>query len=511
MEHVMEGIQVLLSWQCLLAVVCGVGIGMMFGLTPGLDATSGTALLIPFTYGMQPTTAIVLLASLYAAASYAGSITAICIGTPGTPAAAATLLDGYPLMKKGRAGEALFVALYASVIGGLVSNIMLALTAGPLAAVALRFGPVEYFALALFGLTIVAGLSGRNWLKGFLVAALGLLIVTIGIDSFVAAPRFTFGNVNLLSGISFVPALVGLFALSEALVSIEELGPKTVIQKVTNKIPSLKEIKGLSKVIAVSTAIGAFLGALPGVGAATACWIGYNQARNMSKHPEVFGKGSLEGVAAPQAADNGSVSTALIPLLTMGIPGSATAAVLLGAFTLHGLTVGPELFEKNGSVVYGLIAALFLANIVMGIMGFFGIRVWTKFLELPKGALTALIFAFAVVGSYSLRNSLFDVGTMLVFGIMGFILRKYNFPLAPMVLALVLGPMIESNFRRAMAVSDNGALIFLTRPISLLFIILAIISFVLPFIQLYIAKKKAEKSGLSQDEVMADIEKYFSD
>ncbi|MDN5348213.1 MAG: putative tricarboxylic transport rane protein [Clostridia bacterium] len=511
LQNLLQGLEITFTWQGILAVAAGVFIGILFGLTPGLDATSGVALMLPFTYPMPATIALLFLGGLYCAASYAGSITAICLGVPGTPAAAATALDGYPLMKKGRAGEALFVSLYSSVIGGLISTVFLVLLMGPLVKMALSFGPAEYFSLALFGLTVIASLVGRQFIKGFIVAVLGLLISTVGMDAYTSYPRFTFGIPELFEGISFVPAMVGLFAVSEALVNLEKLGAGRVVSAVANRIPGWKEIKKLHGIILINSFIGSFLGALPGVGAATACWVSYNQAQRMSKHPEKFGTGILEGVAAPESSNNATVSTALAPLLALGVPGSATAAVLLGALIMHGLQPGPELFKKAPDVVYALLASLFVANIIMGILGYFGIRLWTSFLKLPIGVLTALIFGFAFLGAFGVRYTLIDVIIMLAFGFLGYILRKFEFPLPPLVLALVLGFMVEDNFRRALMISNNGALIFVTKPLSLVFLILAILSLFAPYIQTQWAIRKARREGKTVEEALEEVSRMFSD
>ena len=496
LEHIAQGAAGTFTTPNMIALVIGVAIGVIFGVLPGLDATSGVALVLPFTYGMPPLTSLILLTGIYTGAEYGGSVSAICIGLPGTPAAASTVLDGYALRKKGLPGKALGAAITGSFCGGVMGSIALVLLVFPLSALALIMGPVDYAALGIFALSIVSSLAGRSLVKGFISCGIGLFVATIGIDPFTSWARFTFGSVDLLAGVALIPALLGLFALSEAFIQIEATG---LVQRVSESfsamLPNRSEIRSLMPAIFRSGIIGVVIGVMPAVGAATANWIAYNEARRWSKHPEEFGHGALEGIAAPESANNASVGGALVPLLTLGIPGSATTAVMLGAFTLHGLVPGTELFTKNADVVYGLFFSVFVMDVVLLIFGVIGTRLWLRVLDIPRGILTTFIFALSFVGAYSIRNSLFDVGACLVFGLVGYVLRKFDFSIVPMVIAMVLSFLIETNLRRALVLSGGSFTIFFTRPLSVIFLLLGLVTFLYPLLigRRGIAQARAEE------------------
>jgi len=491
LHHLADGFATLIGsglvgvpwWEPTLVVAGGIVIGIFVGVMPGLSASTGVALMVPFTYGMHPLIALILLAAVYTASAYGGCITAIAINTPGTPAAVALSFDGYALTKRGDPGRALGSAVVANCTGGIIGTLILILFSVPLAKAALAFGPPEYFALAIFGLTIVVSMEQKNMLKGAVSTVLGLLLMTIGLDPISGYMRFTFGVPELTDGIAFIPALIGLFAVGEVLLNIEKFEPvQARLQTFSSKMPSRSELLGLKRSILQSSVLGTVIGVVPGAGATIAAFIAYNEARRTSRTPDEFGKGSLEGVAAPAAAAGGSVGGALVPLLTLGIPGSAATAVLVGALMLHGVTPGPELFAgKNSYLVYGLFASLVLGNAILLVLGVAGNRLWVKIISAPKALLFPVILVIAFVGSYGVANSMFDVVICLVFGIFGWILRRYGFPTAPLVLALILGYMAESNFRRALIMGD--ASIFLTRPVSAVMLILAILSFAMPFIR----------------------------
>ncbi len=487
------GIDGIAWWEPSLVIGGGIIIGIFVGVMPGLSASTGVALMVPFTYGMHPLIALILLAAVYTASAYGGCITAIAINTPGTPAAVALSFDGYALTKRGEPGRALGSAVVANCTGGIIGTFILVLFSVPLAKAALAFGPPEYFALAIFGLTIVVSMEQKNMLKGAVSTVLGLLLMTIGLDPISGYMRFTFGVPELTDGIAFIPALIGLFAVGEVLLNIERYeAVQAGLQTFSSKMPSGKELWGLKRSILQSSAVGTVIGVVPGAGATIAAFIAYNEARRTSKTPEEFGKGSLEGIAAPAAAAGGSVGGALVPLLTLGIPGSAATAVLVGALMLHGVTPGPELFAgKNSYLVYGLFASLVLGNAFLLVFGILGNRLWVKIISAPKALLFPVILVIAFVGSYGVANSMFDVVICLVFGILGWILRRYGFPTAPLVLALILGYMAESNFRRALIMGD--ASIFLTRPVSAIMLVLAVLSFSMPFIRARKQKKEAQK------------------
>ncbi len=492
LTHLLNGFGTLFNPTALLIIVAGVMMGILVGVLPGLSPAMGVALLVPFSYGMSPLHAMILLASVYAAANYGGTITAIAINTPGTPSAIVSTFDGYPLTKQGQPGRALGASVMASAAGGFLGALVLVFFSVPLAKAALHFGPPEYFALAVFGLTIISSLSSGNYVKAFIATLIGLLLNTIGMDPFTGYQRFTFNIPELADGFSFIPALIGLFALSEIFLSIErEKTVKAALKKISGKMPAVKEMWKIKRAILQSSVLGTVIGVVPGAGATIAAFISYNEAKRASKHPEEFGKGSLEGVAASGAATSGSVGGALVPLLTLGIPGSAATAVLIGALMMHGLTPGPELFKDKAPIVYGLFASLFIAYFVMLFLGIIGNQLWIKIISAPKAVLNPVILAIAFIGSYAVGNSMFDVWACLGFGVLGWILRRYDFPTAPVILGLILGFLAETNFRRALLMGDWD--IFFTRPVSLIMIILAVVSFFWPFLKVYREKRKAIK------------------
>jgi len=474
-ENLAAGFVLVAQWQNALAIVVGSIVGYLVGALPGLSAGMGIALLLPFTFYMPPLTSLVLLTSLYSAAEYGGSITAVLINVPGEAGATPTTFDGYPLTQKGQPGKALGISIVASAYAGLASTIALILVSIPLAQIALRFGPPEYFALGIFGLTTVAGLAGKSWVKGFIAVLFGLLITTIGVDAVSGTSRYIFAK-SLYEGIPLIPVLVGLFAISEVFETMEEMGERLVYRKFSGTLPTLQEYLGTHTAMLRGTIIGFIIGIVPGAGKAVASFIAYNEERRASKHPELFGTGVLEGVAAPEAANNAVVGGALVPLLSLGIPGSAAAAVLIGAFTIQGLQPGPLLFVKEPGLVYGLFASLLIGNLVMLAMGLLGTKLWAKVLDVPKNILTPIVLAICLFAAYAESGNVFTVWLALLFGILGYFLRKYGFPVAPIVLAIVLGSMIEISFRRSLILSDGSLAILVTRPVALVILGLATLS-----------------------------------
>lgn len=482
MQLLLEGFEQILTINNIFIVLFGSGIGIIIGALPGLNASMGVALLLPLTYGMEPLSAIVMLLGIYCGAIYCGSITAILIKTPGTTAAACTVYDGYEMAQKGEAGKALGMAATASLIGGLFSVIVLIFLSPPLARIALAFGPPEYFALAFFGLSIITSLSTDNMIKGLVSAVLGLLLSTVGLDILTGYPRFTFGNVEMLNGISFIPVLIGLFAVSQVFINVEKNAAYGEVKsKISGMMLSLKDVLSVWTTILRSAIIGTVIGILPGAGATIAAFIGYNEAKRWSKHPEKFGTGILEGIAAPETANNAATGGAMVPLLSLGIPGSETTAVLVGAFMIQGLRPGPLLYRDHPELVYGIFAGLIMANIAFYLLGMFGARIFAQVTRIPYRILLPLIMVFAVVGSYAENNSLFDILLMLIFGIVGYFMKKFEFPTSPLVLALVLGPLTESSFRRGLIMSQGNWSIFIARPISLVLIIIGLITLISPF------------------------------
>ena len=480
-ENWILGLSQVAQWQVVVAIALGVAMGIMVGAMPGLSGPTGIALMIPFTYVLSPIVSLALLIPLYGAAEYGGCITAITINTPGTPSGAITALDGYPLTQKGQTGRALTLSIASSVFGGFFSTVMLILFSIPLAQVAIAFGPVQYFALGVFGLSIIASLAGGNWLKGVIAALIGLMIKTIGSDPLTGAFRYTLGWPTLWDGVAFVPAMLGLFAITEVFVIIEA-GAKSRLRKgsifSTERMP-WREIARLWKCLLRSAIIGTLVGVVPGVGASIGSIVSYNEARRFSKKPEEFGHGALEGVCASETANNSVVGGALVPLLTLGVPGSGSAAVLLGALYLHNIAPGPLLFANRPDIIYGIFICLFLGNIVMLALGLVGVRFWLKVVQVSPAILAPVIFAIAFIGAYSIGGSTGDIIIMLVMGLIGYVMRKFRFPLVPVVIALVLGEMVEISLRRALIISGGSFLIFLKNPISLGLLILAVGSIVL--------------------------------
>jgi len=468
----------------MLAIMGGVVGGLVIGSLPGLTANMGVALLLPVTFSMGPIEALLMLASLYTAAIYGGSLSAILLYTPGTSASAATAIDGFELTRQGKAGTAIRISTFSSMFGGLISAVFLLLLAPPLSLVSLKFGPPEYFLLAVFGLTVIGTLASGNMIKGLLSGALGLLLSTAGMDLDSGFPRFTFGVFALHSGIEFVPAVIGLFSMSQALIMSEEVH-KTIQQAKTPSgtdwrfFPSLEELRRIKFTLLRSSLIGVFIGILPGAGGDIGSWVSYNEAKRFSKNREKFGKGAIEGVCASEAANNAVTGSSMIPMLTLGIPGSATAAVMLGALIIQGLVPGRELFTRNGYITYTFIVGFFFANIIMGIIGMLLSRHVTYITRLSNNALIPVIIILCIVGSYSLGNNIFDVYVMLAFGFLGFAMRKTGFHPAPTILGLILGPMAENGFRQSVTLS-KGALFsyFFTRPICLILFALIAISIV---------------------------------
>lgn len=459
----------------LIFILIGVTAGIIVGCLPGLTATMGCALLIPFTFSLPPVQGLLLLMGIFTGGIYGGSISGILIRTPGTPAAAATLLDGYPLSLKGEAGKAIGIATIASFVGGTIGALTMAFLAPEIAQFGLRFGPPEFFALAIFGLSMIISISGESLLKGAIAALFGLLITTIGFDPLSGVPRFSFGNDNLLGGITFIPALIGLFGFAQVFRNIEkmEIVPQ-VKSKVGKILPRFKEVKPLLPTMAKSGCMGAMTGSVPGLGCDVAAFIAYGEAKRTSKQPEEFGKGALEGVAAPEAANNGATGGAMIPMLTLGVPGDAVTAVLLGALTIHGFQPGPLLFRDHLEIVYPIFAGMILCQLALLMVGLAGARLFSRLINIDIKVLTPVIFLLCIVGSYSMRFSFFDAGLALSIGVLAYFMGKAKFPVSPILLALILGPMAEQNMRRSLMLSHDDPTIFFTRPISAVFLVLAV-------------------------------------
>ncbi|HKC42869.1 MAG TPA: tripartite tricarboxylate transporter permease [Burkholderiales bacterium] len=450
----------------LLFALAGCVLGTLIGVLPGLGPAAGTAILIPLTFALDATGAIIMLAAIYYGAMYGGTITSVLINVPGEAASVVTCLDGYQMARQGRAGTALGIAAIGSFIGGVVASVALAVVAPPLARFALSFGPPEFFSLMVLGLSLVTGLAGESLVAALLMTVLGLLLALIGIDPVRGAPRFTFGVPELYDGLGFVPVVMGLFGVAEILLTVEAPFGRLVATKIEGLWPSRAEWRRSSGAIGRGTAVGLALGLIPGVGAVIPTFMAYILEKRLSKHPEKFGTGVIEGVAAPETANNAYANASMIPLLVLGVPSSPTIAILMGAFIINGLTPGPFLFKERPDLVWTVIASFFVGNAILLILNLPLVGLWAKLLKVPYQYLCAGTLLFCVVGAYSLKGTVFDVGVMLASGVFGYWLRKLGFPLAPAVLALILGPLMEKSLRTSLEISGGDFGIFLARPIS---------------------------------------------
>lgn len=484
-ELLTQGFSTLLNNpQALLFATFGVMLGIVIGALPGLTATMGVAILLPFTYGMEPVSGLLMICGVFFGGVYGGSIPAILLKIPGTPAAAATAIDGYELTKQGKAGLALSAATFSSFSGGTLSIIVLMFLSPVLASWALKFSASESFALATFGLSIIASISGESLIKGLIAGVGRLLIATIGLDPMGGFPRFTGGFVELMN-VPFIPVMIGLFAASEAFRSMEQnqqirQGAKVAIGSLLLPWQTLRRI---ALTILRSSGLGVFIGMIPGAGADIAAFVAYNETRRFSKTPENFGKGEIKAVASCEAGANGCTGGALLPMLTLGIPGDAVTAIMLGALTLQGMQPGPLMFTDHGDMVYTLFVGMIFCYFMLLVLGLLSLKVIGNVVKIPGNILTPMILALCVVGTYALNNSLFDVGIMLIAGVVGYFMQKGGYPASPVVLALIMGPMAESNFRRALSLS-GGSLDFLyTRPITLALLTLAAFTLLTPIIR----------------------------
>lgn len=478
---IIDALFLALQPSVLLYMFLGVAGGVFIGCLPGLTTTMGVALVLPITFGMDATHSILLLIGVYVGAVYGGSISAILLNTPGTPASAATAIDGHAMAARGEAGRALGISTTSSFLGGIISCFFLILISPYLAKFALQFSAPEFFMLAMFGLCIISSISGKSVLIGLLCGAFGVLIATIGIDDISGVARFTFGNINLFSGVNFIPVMIGLFAMSQAFVAVEDIMKETSkAKKVTRVLPLKEDWRLIFKNSSVFGSLGTFIGSIPGVGADIASFIAYGQSKGLSKESEKYGTGVTDAISAPESANNGVTGGALIPMLTLGVPGDAVAAIMIGALTVQGLQPGPLLFQNNTEVVYAIFIGLLVANVFMLCIGLSSVRLFTRVLSVPKSVLTPIIFLLCFVGSYSLANNFFDVVVMFVFGVFGYFLKKIEVSPSPIILGLILGPMAESNFRRALLMSRGEYDTFFSSGISWFFFILILISILFP-------------------------------
>ena len=458
----------------LLFALAGCLLGTLIGVLPGIGPVAGSALLLPVTFGLPPTASIIMLAAIYYGAMYGGTLTSVLVNVPGEAASAITCIDGYAMARRGRAGPALTIAALGSFIGGMVATLGLVLLAVPLTRLALKFGPPEFFALMLVGLSLVTGLAGRSVLLALVSAVAGLLIAMVGLDPVAGAPRFTLGRLELMSGINVVIVAMGLFGVGEILVSLErEAVMKPIGARLRDLFLTAEDARRSVLPVARGTAIGFFLGLIPGVGAVVPTVMSYVTEKRMSKTPDRFGTGMIEGVAGPETANNAYATSALIPLFTLGIPGSPTVAIIMGAFMMKGLIPGPFLFRDHAEVAWGVIASLCVGNVMLLVLNLPLIPLWVKLLRIPRPILYAFILGFCVIGAYSIDGQMFDVGLMTAFGVLGYLFKKIDVPLAPLILTLILGPLMEQSLRQSLEISRGDFSIFFSRPISLTLIVIA--------------------------------------
>lgn len=466
----LEGFALFLSVENILIVGIGVVVGTMIGAIPGMTTPMGVALALPFTFSLPPVAGILLLLGVYKGGLYGGSITAILIKTPGTPAAACTVLDGYPLSQKGHARKALDIALYSSCTADFISNLSLILFAGVLASFALRFGPPEFFTLIVFSLTIIAGVSGPNLAKGILSACLGLMLATVGLDLIYGTERFIFGDYRLMGGLNFIPVLIGLFALPEIINHATRNARFTPeARQNLGAGATFGEYLGVLKSVIRGSLFGVILGAIPGIGGAPAAFLSYSEARRTSKNRENFGKGELEGVAAAEAGNNGVAGATMIPLLALGIPGDVITAVILGAFMMHGLRPGPILFEQNLPMIYALFIGIMLSSVYLFAVGKVAIRLFSRVATIPNRILYPVVFVLCVFGAYAVNNNMFDILVMLGMGVVGYLMLRLEIPVAPFLIAFVLGPLLEDNFRQSLLIGAGDYGVFFRNTICLVF------------------------------------------
>jgi len=484
-DHLLGGFGLFLQWNVVFSMVAGVLTGIIIGALPGMTIVMAISLALPFTFYMEPIVSIAFILGIYKAGVYGGSISAILIGTPGTPASAATVIDGYQMNKKGMAKKALDMALYASTISDVITDIITVFATFQIAYLALKVGPIEFFSIIVFSLTIIASVSTKSLLKGLISGAMGLLLATVGMDTMYSINRFTFDNMDLTGGFNIIPVLIGLFAIPEIMVQLSgrKIHPEKaliinagVVHGAGAKGLTWEELKGSIRTILRGSFIGTIIGIIPGLGAAPAAYLNYSRSKNASKHPEEYGHGSLEGVAAAEAGAGGVCGPTLIPLLTLGVPGDKSTAVMLGALMIQGLTPGPLLFQKHATVIYGIFIAMVLTNFILFGVAKVALRWASLTNRVPTEILFSIVFVLCVYGSYAINSSLFDVWVMITVGGLGYLMKLTDLPTEPFIIAFILCPLFENGLRRALIMSGGDLTIFVTNPISLLFIVLTLIS-----------------------------------
>lgn len=496
MEAFSLGLEHILTVSALMAILVGTILGVAVGVLPGLGSVIGITMVLPFTFSMDQIPALALMLGIYCGSVYGGSISAIMINTPGTPQAAATALDGFPMAQRGDGDLAIGWATAASVIGGLFSVLVLIIAAPQLAAFSLNFTAIEYFALGIFALICIANVSRGAMAKGLLAGAIGLFLATIGVDHVTGDMRFTFGSFEMTAGISLIPAIVGLFALSEVFIRASEstVVKELVTHKVGFRLPPWAEWRPRLWLLLKSCTIGSFVGTLPGTGAATAAFIAYGEAKRSAPHKERLGTGEPDGLVAAESANNAVTGSAMVPTLALGIPGDPVTAVMLGTFIVHGLTPGPRLFTENLDLVYAVFLILVAVNILMFFVGALGAQLFTRALRVPEPILMTMVTVIAIVGAYGVRGNPLDLATAFLAGVGGFILRKAGFPLAPLVIGMVLSQMIENSLRQGLLLTRGSFLAFFERPIALILFIITAAMLIWPIVR-YLRTRKTLKGS----------------
>jgi putative tricarboxylic transport membrane protein len=495
-DKLIYGFSIGLQPDNLLFCFLGVLVGTLIGVLPGIGPTGAMAILLPATFRMTPISATIMLAGIYYGAMYGGSTTSILVNIPGEAASVITCLDGYEMAKQGRAGPALGIAAFGSFIAGTLGVVGLMLFAEPLATLGLKFGSPEYFALLLFGLTLITYLAHGSVIKASMMGAFGLILSCVGLDPIQALPRMTFNMMQLWDGIGLIPLAMGLFGVSEILVNIEETGVRVILKtKIKNLFPTLLDWMQAKGAILRGSVLGFFLGILPGVGPIVVSFLSYGLEKRLSKNPEKFGKGAIEGVAGPESANNSATAGGFVPLFTLGIPSNITMALMFGALLIHGMRPGPFLLKDHPDLFWGVVSSMYIGNVMLLILNLPLIPMWVQILKIPYTLLFPIILLCCVIGSYSLNNSIFDVNVMFIFGIVGYLFRKFKYEGAPLTLAFVLGPMFELNLRQSLLLSKGSFLIFFTRPISAVLVIMSLMLLLISFIPLFIkTKEKYEPS-----------------
>ena len=480
MEFVIEGLVSVLTVSNIVIILGALILGMIVGCIPGLTVTLGIILLLPLTYSISsPATAIIALLAVYVGGMYGGSISAILLNTPGTNSAIATTFDGYPLAKQGKVKKALDVSLFASVIGGTIAGVVLLFTSGPISKLVANFTSTEYFALSVLGLSLIAGVSGSNIFKGIIGGLIGIFISVVGLDPVTGVSRFSFGTMLLYEGVTIMPAMIAFIALTQVMIKARDFintkGEMGDISKIDNQGLSLKERKFVMPSILKSTFIASLIGTMPGVGGGVAQFLCYNEAKRSSKFPERFGKGSLEGVAAAESSNNAVVGTAMIPLLTLGIPGDGVTAILLGAFILHGIVPGPTMFTKQAGIAYSIIFGIIIANVLLYFVGLIFTKKIAKIVQVRYSYLGPLIMTFCFAGAFAANGSVYEVMIMMGILVFSYLLLMLDISVIPIMLGMILAPIMEQNFVNSMIIYNGDLMIFMKKPISLIILILTVI------------------------------------